>query len=136
MNFILRNTPKPLIRTVARIEKARVRTIFWFRRNGETIFEWTTGILAVALVLGIGIGTAYFFVHRNNQHTLAVAKQYHYLPKQAAYCDHSNDSTNTTNGGWIPCTIISVNNPQYTSYFVSYGTIQANIGVTHMRQAQ
>lgn len=137
-NAITRAIPKAVQNksktTVSRTGYRVSKLTYWFSENWQEIIIWLGGaILTGLIVLAIGLAV-YIPIHHANQNIWKAAEAYHYKPNETAYCDHGNDSSVATNAGWIPCTVVSTNNPGYTSYFVSYGTQQANITPNHMHR--
>lgn len=132
-NAITRNTPSTTIRSVAKIEARRLRIQRWFSYNSKVIWICVGSALGVfVIVFGIWL----FFNtkwHNENVALAQAAAMHHYKPNEAAWCDQSKDDVQADILGWIPCTVLQVNNKQYTQYFVTYGTAQADIPVTAMR---
>jgi hypothetical protein len=133
-NIVLRNSPRPAIRGLARIEAIRLSVVKLFRGNLSAIFSALGWTLAGVGIVGVIALAVYIPVHSSNTNILKAAQKYHYKAGQQIYCDHGQDSTNTPNASWTPCTVVSVENPQYTRYFVNYGTVQAFINPEHMHR--
>ena len=136
MNMIIRLAPKPVLRGIARLEVARISYLRWWRSSKRDVFEWVgmigIGVIAVC-VIAAGL---YFPIHIHQEKLVAISKQHVYKVGETAYCNHNADSTNNNQNSenFIPCTIVS--RTDQLNYFVSYGTLQANICVENMRPKQ
>lgn len=135
MNDILkRNGIKVRLRSP--IKKINYDELSWRQqRNIKRRRQWI-GITVIVLgILGISTAITLVAVNAHEKHVQQIADQYHYKHAELAYCDQIRDDKDGDDNGWIPCSVISADNKNYTSYFVSFSpTDNANISVEDMRK--
>lgn len=142
MNFLIRIIPNPIIKSVAKVDAKRLsmsrniskKVSRWWYYSGEDFLEKLVYAVIGIVVIAIVIGVFWYITTSNNNKLLEVARQHTYQKGENAYCNHGQDDSNNPDAGWLPCNVLQKNNPQGTQYFVTYGTVQANISVDEMKQ--